>query len=189
MVERNLPSNLIRIEQLSKNDPVRGHVLVHPSDAFVNAGDRIVLSGSSGSGKSVFLRCLAQIEPLSTGRISFKGELIRPSNVRKYRTQVNYVRQNPILIDGTVLDNIRLGFGLELNQDKSFDENLLHHYLDYFNKPEGFIHRRSPSGISGQTGIRPSAPRAWAPWAGADRRPCATVPWRLAACPARRRWR
>ena len=141
MVERNLLSNLIQLEQLSKTDPVRGHVLVHPSDAFVNAGDRIVLSGSSGSGKSVFLRCLAQIEPLSTGRISFKGELIRPSNVRKYRTQVNYVRQNPILIDGTVLDNIRLGFGLELNQDKSFDENLLHHYLDYFNKPEGFIHQ------------------------------------------------
>lgn len=143
MVERKLSSTLIQIQQLSKTDPIRGHILVHPTDARINAGERIVLSGPSGSGKSVFLRCLAQIEPLSTGQIYFKNELIRSQNVQNYRTQVNYVRQTPILIDGTVMDNIRLGFSLELNQDKPFDKNLLCHYLHYFNKPEGFIHQNS----------------------------------------------
>ena len=134
---------LLSAQQLSKDDPLRQQQLLKPVDIQVAQGDRIVLSGHSGSGKSVFLRCLALIEPPTTGQIYFKQKLITSENIRSYRSQVAYVRQSPVLIDGTVLENIRLPFSLHLHRGKPFDEGLLQEYLAYFDKTLDFIQRPS----------------------------------------------
>ena len=136
-------SALLAVQGLSKSDPSNAKVLLHSTDIIILAGDRIVLSGPSGSGKSVFLRCLAQIEVANSGKFYFKNKLIDQSNIQRYRTQVNYVRQNPVLLDGSVRDNLRLAFTLHLNQNMKFDEDLLHHYLSFFNKSESFLQQSS----------------------------------------------
>lgn len=134
---------LLAVKGISKSDPSNARVLLHPVDISILAGDRIVLSGPSGSGKSVFLRCLAQIEVPNSGEFYFKGKLINQGNIQRYRTQVNYVRQNPVLVEGSVNDNLRLALSLRLNQNMKFDEDLLRHYLSFFNKPESFLQQSS----------------------------------------------
>jgi polar amino acid transport system ATP-binding protein len=39
-------------------------------------GDKIAIIGASGSGKSTFLRCLNLLEPPTSGRIAFKGDVV-----------------------------------------------------------------------------------------------------------------
>lgn len=83
-------------------------------------GDVISILGSSGSGKSTFLRCLNLLENPHCGEIYFSGEqlqlkadkqgelqAVRNEQINRLRTQVGFVFQNfnlwPHL---TVLDNI-----------------------------------------------------------------------------------
>jgi len=49
-------------------------------DCDVQPGDRVAILGSSGSGKSTFLRCLNFMEMPTTGRIALKGQVLgRPA--------------------------------------------------------------------------------------------------------------
>ncbi len=47
-----------------------------------NQGDVIAMLGSSGSGKSTFLRCINLLEIPDSGRVSVRGELIRMTRDR-----------------------------------------------------------------------------------------------------------
>ncbi len=83
-------------------------------------GDVISILGSSGSGKSTFLRCLNLLERPHQGRIFFSGEelqlkadktgalqAVRSEQINRLRTQVGFVFQNFNLWPHmTVLDNI-----------------------------------------------------------------------------------
>lgn len=83
-------------------------------------GDVISILGSSGSGKSTFLRCLNLLEHPHQGRIFFSGEelqlkadktgalqAVRSEQINRLRTQVGFVFQNFNLWPHmTVLDNI-----------------------------------------------------------------------------------
>ena len=85
-----------------------------------NDGDVISILGSSGSGKSTFLRCINLLENPHRGQIFFSGEelqlkagrdgqLVASSNeqINRLRTQVGFVFQNFNLWPHmTVLDNI-----------------------------------------------------------------------------------
>ncbi len=51
-----------------------------------NEGDVIAMLGSSGSGKSTFLRCINLLETPDSGRVFVRGELVRMSRNRAGRT-------------------------------------------------------------------------------------------------------
>jgi ABC-type polar amino acid transport system ATPase subunit len=79
-------------------------------DLDVAKGEVICIIGPSGSGKSTLLRCIALLEPLSTGRILMEGEVIASAGHdgrRRVRADIGMVFQQfnlwPHL---TVLGNI-----------------------------------------------------------------------------------
>lgn len=45
-------------------------------DFELHEGEVVSIVGASGSGKSTFIRCLNQLEPIDEGTISFRGELL-----------------------------------------------------------------------------------------------------------------
>jgi len=51
-------------------------------DLKANVGDVIAIIGSSGSGKSTFLRCINLLETPNSGEVSVHGELIRMKQLR-----------------------------------------------------------------------------------------------------------
>ncbi len=76
----------------------------------INQGDFIIIRGASGSGKSSFLRLLNRLGEPSSGTLSADGNPVTDIEVTTYRRRVGYVQQNPILIPGTVHENLTLPF-------------------------------------------------------------------------------
>ena len=75
----------------------------------VEKGEKIVILGSSGSGKSTALRCINLLETPTSGEIFFNGESIYKKNINEYRKKVGMVFQNFNLFPNmSVLENITL---------------------------------------------------------------------------------
>lgn len=70
----------------------------------------ITLSGPSGSGKSTLLKICARMLTQSTGELIFEGEDAAKIPVDKYRMQVSYCFQQPVLFGDTVADNLDFPF-------------------------------------------------------------------------------
>lgn len=80
-------------------------------DLEIQDGETVVLIGSSGSGKSTFLRCLNLLNIPDKGQIFINGQEItnQKTNLNKLRTKVGMVFQNFNLFENlTVLENIKL---------------------------------------------------------------------------------
>ncbi len=77
----------------------------------IHEGEVVVVLGPSGSGKSTFLRCLNQLETVTSGQILVDGQ-----DVTDHRTDLNKVRENIGMVFQhfnlfshlTVLDNMML---------------------------------------------------------------------------------
>ena len=77
----------------------------------INLGDKIVIIGASGCGKSTFLRCLNCLEDPTCGHIYFDGEDLADMKVdiNVHRQKIGMVFQNFNLFNNlTVLQNIIL---------------------------------------------------------------------------------
>ena len=69
------------------------HEVLKGIDMTAHKGDVISLIGSSGSGKSTFLRCINLLETPSSGTVSLHGELIRMKTNRAGERLAEDVRQ------------------------------------------------------------------------------------------------
>ncbi len=71
-------------------------------------GERWLVSGDSGSGKSSLLQLLAGFAPFS-GQYQFAGGAVNADNRAALWSQAGYLTQTPELLAGTVAENLRLG--------------------------------------------------------------------------------
>jgi putative ABC transport system ATP-binding protein len=145
---RDAGAALIAACGVERRDPVRQAILLHPTDFILREGDRAVITGPSGSGKSVFLRTLALLEPVDAGRILWRGEPIARSRVPAYRRRVAYIAQRPAMLDGSVEDNLRYPFGLKVYRDLRFDRASVARLAAAASRGEDFLDKRA-SDLSG----------------------------------------
>ncbi len=90
------PNALIEVKNLVK-DFHNGEIKVlRDFDYSIKKGEKIVIIGPSGGGKSTFLRCLNLLETPTSGEIYFKGELITSSkcNINAVRKKMGMVFQH-----------------------------------------------------------------------------------------------
>ncbi len=82
-------------------------------DLSVGAGSRTCLMGRNGVGKTTLLRCIMGLEPVTAGRIEFRGErLDRLGPQARARAGIAYVPQGREIFPRlTVEENLRTGLG------------------------------------------------------------------------------
>ena len=78
----------------------------------IEKGERVVIIGPSGSGKSSLIRCSYYLEQPSGGDIMYRGESVKDAfkKLTMYRTKVGMVFQSFNLFNNmTVLENCMVG--------------------------------------------------------------------------------
>ncbi|SEG02644.1 ABC transporter ATP-binding protein [Marinobacterium lutimaris] len=108
----------------------RGEVLLlEATDLSIKTGERVLLTGPSGCGKSTLLRHLCMLEPGGEEKISVKGKLLADWAPAQLRRCVAYLPQTPVMLEGSVRDNLCLAFSLRVScaplpGDKAMREEL-----------------------------------------------------------------
>ncbi len=151
--------NILEINNLTKsfgdNDILKGISLT------VKKGEVISIIGSSGSGKSTFLRCLNLLEKPTSGEILYHGNDIQSKkfDIHRYRAEVGMVFQNFNLFDNmTALQNCCIGQVKVLKLSKEQAKQRALEYLEKVGMLQ-YINAR-PSQLSGGQKQRVAIARA-----------------------------
>jgi tungstate transport system ATP-binding protein len=80
-------------------------------------GEVLAVVGPSGAGKSTLLRLLNFLEPPTTGEIIFDGQPVAAGAPLALARQVTTVFQRPIMLAGSVWDNVAYGLRLRGQPD------------------------------------------------------------------------
>ena len=75
----------------------------------VPAGQTVALVGPSGAGKSTLVKLLARFYDVARGRIAVDGMDVRDVTLMSLRQNIAIVAQEPILLSGTLAENLRYG--------------------------------------------------------------------------------
>ena len=125
---------VLSVENLSRK--VSGSWIWKNISFQLSPGERLALSGSSGSGKSLLLRTLAGLDVLETGpsgengSISFAGKSLTDWEMPQYRTKVGYIPQQPAFPDESVEDCFKRVFRLKAHQNKCYDQEKILFWLE-----------------------------------------------------------
>ncbi len=104
----------------------------------IRKGEMVALVGSSGSGKSTFVKMLPRFYDPDQGTISFDGIDIKNVTFKSLREQISMVTQDTILFAESIRDNI--AFGRESFDDKRVCDAAIAAYADDFIRqlPHGY---------------------------------------------------
>ena len=133
---------LIAAVGISRRDPLSDRLLLQPVDFALAAGDRVAVSGRSGSGKSVLLRSLALLDPVAGGSIRWHGTVVAREAIPLYRRHVCYLGQRAALFEGSVEDNLRYPFSLKVAGQQRFDPDNVLALLDQAGRDKAFLRKR-----------------------------------------------
>ncbi len=76
----------------------------------VARGDALLIRGASGCGKSTLLRVLARLEAPRSGSIRLDGIDVADIPSPAYRRRVAYLQQLPVMLEGSIRENLLLPF-------------------------------------------------------------------------------
>ena len=84
-------------------------VVLADIDLSVAEGERLVLVGPTGAGKSTLAKLIARLYDPTGGTVTFGGIDLRDATVATLRRRIVVVPQEGFLFSGTVRDNVRVG--------------------------------------------------------------------------------
>lgn len=127
-----------------------GEKILDNISTTIQPGEKVALTGVSGSGKSTIFSLLLNLYDTPTGHIRVGGVDLEDWNKKELRTLVTYVEQEPNLLPGSLRENLILG-AQQLPTDRTLTSLLEQFGLNQFANPDGL--RRevgfSNSGLSG----------------------------------------
>ena len=104
----------------NKNQKTKANIY-KPISLFINKGDKIVIRGSSGVGKSTFLESIIGLNASSTGIVRVNNETINKHNKRRWWNSLTYIPQTPYIFEGSLYYNITLSQDPKVFDSKKYE--------------------------------------------------------------------
>lgn len=118
---------------------IDGRRLWHDLDFALQAGERLAVSGPTGTGKTLLLRTLAGLTALASGAIRFRGRPLASWPMPEYRAQVVYLPQRAALPEGTVEAALQAPFRLHVHRDRRYSAAVVRDALAALDLSESFL--------------------------------------------------
>lgn len=96
----------------------RNRIIFDHLNLTIQPGEHICIAGPSGSGKSTVASLLIRYYDVDQGGIFIGERDLRTFNLRKYRRLMSVVHQEPLLFNGTILENILYAIPPRVAQDE-----------------------------------------------------------------------
>ncbi len=122
--------------------------IFHKFNLKIQRGDKIILQGKSGTGKSSILALLLGFKQPQKGRIIFNNMTVNPQNIWAVRQQIAYVDQDVSLGDTTVQEFIQIVQAFKANQLAKFHTDQQNKLLSFFELSDDIL-KKSMVNISG----------------------------------------
>ena len=132
---------IIRFDQVSVT--ANEKTLLSDVSFTLHAGEKAVLCGKSGSGKSSVLRTLLGLHAVKSGAVYFQEQPLTPSSVQSIRSCTAYIGQEPILGAETVRAALLLPFQFKTHREHSPTERQLLEVLHRLQLPADILNRES----------------------------------------------
>jgi len=151
---------MIEVKDLQKSFG-DAHILKGITTTF-NKGKTNLIIGQSGSGKTVFLKCLLGLFDYEAGSISYDGKIfsnLSEDEKRNLRAEIGMVFQGSALFDSmTIAENVMFPLQMFTNQSKSEMQDRVDFVLNRVNLEDA--HKKMPSEASGGMQKRVAIARA-----------------------------
>ena len=151
---------MIEVKNLHKSFG-KAHILKGISTTFEKGKTNLII-GQSGSGKTVFLKCLLGLFEYEKGTIAYEGRVmsdLTPNEKRDLRAQIGMVFQGSALFDSmTIAENVMFPLRMFTKQSKREMEDRVDFVLKRVNLPNA--HSKMPSEASGGMQKRVAIARA-----------------------------
>ena len=105
----------------------------------IKEGEHIALTGANGSGKSTLVRLLVGMYEPEYGNITVGNYDVKDLKLECIRNHIAYVPQEPVILSGTIRDELLFGSQIKIN-DSKFEEIMNGCYLNEMvnNNPFGY---------------------------------------------------
>lgn len=103
------PPGAVSVEGVSVTYPGRAEPALDEVNLHIAPGELVAVVGPSGSGKSTLAAALMGLLDLDAGRVTVDGADLAACDPDSWRAHLAWVPQRPLLIPGSIAQNIRLG--------------------------------------------------------------------------------
>ena len=121
----------ITAEQLTVTAEQAQQPLLNELNFSIKAGQRVAIIGRSGAGKSTLINTLMGFWQF-TGDIKLAGQSMTETSLLSWRQQIAWLGQQPLIVHGSVFDNI--AFGRNISQSQALEALRRANGLDILDK-------------------------------------------------------
>ena len=127
----------------------QGSALTKPLNFQIPANYNVALVGQSGAGKTSLMNVILGFLPYE-GSLKINGQELRESNLADWRKHIAWVGQNPLLLQGTIEENLLLG-DIQAN-DEEINQALIRSQAKEFTDKLGLHHEIKDGGLGVSVG-------------------------------------
>ena len=112
-------NNSIKIENISFSYEKNNSYILKNFNYEIKKGEKVVIKGETGSGKSTLINIISGLYRPSKGRILIDGIEINSQNLKNWQRNISIVPQTVFLNDSTIIENIAIAENKnDINIDK-----------------------------------------------------------------------
>ncbi len=134
---------ILEAKNICKKDKNSNKWIFNDINISIKAGDKIAITGPTGSGKTVLLRSLALLDPIDAGEVLWKGKKIENKKIPTFRKNISYLHQQPVIFEGSVESNLLIPFNLTVNKGLHFDRKKIVEMLEEIGLEQSFLEKNA----------------------------------------------